>query len=630
MKFENKIVVVYAFLGSLWILFSDKILLEFIQNPGMLTSIQTFKGWFYVLFTAILFFFFLKKHLRTLRKTQASLIEKNNELMQSQQELNVSNQTLKDYSETILNTNEELIEANVKAKENELKFQTIFENSKDGIVLLKEGKIIYSNLILSTILGFKTMDDLLRKSFIDFLCETDKASFTEILSQFKKENSRILDFEASSCRIDGQPIDLDIQANQIIFNNEPHVVLIIRDITEYKIVSQENERKKHELKKVKEKAEESHLLKMEFLQNMSHEVRTPMNGILGFSNFLTQKDLCETKRNLYINVIQNSGHQLMKIMDDILEISVLGAKQVEINKTRISLNALLFELYSVFEINAKAKQLDFKIIEGLNDRESFIISDKTKLKRIISNLLENALKYTEKGAVHLGYTLEGEFLHIFVKDTGIGIHKEKLDQVFKKFSQEEKELSRKYGGLGLGLSIAKENAELLGGTILLDSEKGKGSNFYVKIPYQPFQVEHEYHKIIEKKKRLAENLENKSVLVVEDEIINYKYLEVLLGDIKNINCNILYSKNGKEALDLCQTNVDIDLILMDLKMPIMNGYLATKLIKDIRPGVSIIAQTAYSGQEDKDKAILVGCSDTLIKPINPVEFELIIDKYLLS
>lgn len=628
--FEYKIVVVYAFLGSLWIIFSDKFLFYFVQHPESLTSFQTYKGWLYVISTAILFFFFLKKHLMAQRETQISLINRNKELMESQQELNVSNQTLKAYSETILNTNEELIGANVKAKENELKFQTIFENSKDGIVLLKKGEIIFSNLIFAKILGFKKGKDFLKKPFVNILNLQDKTSFTEILNNIKIGDKKTVDIELKALKNDKQSIELDIQANEVSFNKVSHIVLIIRDITEHKRVAQEIKKKTDDLEKAKEKAEESNQLKKEFLQNMSHEVRTPMNGILGFSNFLSQENLCETKKNIYINVIQNSSHQLMKIMDDILEISVLDAKQVDVKESRISLNALLFELYSIFEINAKEKKIEFTISEGLKDRESFILSDKVKLKKVLSNLLENALKFTEVGSVELGYALEGESLNIFVKDTGVGIQKNKFDQIFKKFSQEEKDLSRKYGGLGLGLSIAKENADLLHGEVIVESQKGIGSNFYLKIPYKPFEVEPERKESIEIKKQLIKKIKNKSVLVVEDEIINYKYLEVLLGDIKGVNCNIMYSKNGQEALDLCLTNVEIDLILMDLKMPVMNGYIATKLIKDIRPGVPIIAQTAYSSQEDKEKATLVGCSDTLIKPINPIEFDLVIDKYLIG
>ncbi len=238
----------------------------------------------------------------------------------------------------------------------------------------------------------------------------------------------------------------------------------------------------------KERAEESEQLKSEFIRNMSHEIRTPMNSILGFSRMLSNPVKTSDKKRQYINVIQNSGKQLLRIIDDILEISKLGTKQVKVIKNKVCLNNLLFELFSIFDIKAKEKRISLYLKKELPDTESTILTDGIKLNKILSNLLENAIKFTNEGFIEFGYivgTGRDLSLQLYVKDTGIGIKPESQKTIFDRFSQEEKSLSRNVGGLGLGLSIAKENVELLGGKITLQSEKGKGTTFFVTIPYKP-------------------------------------------------------------------------------------------------------------------------------------------------
>lgn len=372
-----------------------------------------------------------------------------------------------------------------------------------------------------------------------------------------------------------------------------------------------------EIKIAKEKAEESNNLKNEFLNNMSHEIRTPLNGILGFTEFLNNPNLSEEKKKNFIKIIQSSGQQLMQIIDDIIDISILGTKQIKVIESKVCLNDLMMELFSIFDIKAKENKTPLYLKNGLSDFKSTIITDKTKLNKVISNLLENSLKFTNEGSIEFGYQLKNNELEIYVKDTGIGIDSKKHELIFERFVQAEKELSKKTGGLGLGLSIVKENVELIGGKIRLESEKGKGSTFLITIPYKPvYSIDEK----IDKSKKI--------ILIAEDEEVNYLYLESLLNEIEKLDCQIIHAKNGQEAIDMCKINPTIDLVLMDVKMPLVNGYEATAKIRAFNKKLPIVALTAYTGNEEREKSILAGCDDFISKPINLQTFNSLIDKYL--
>ncbi|MBI9067277.1 MAG: PAS domain S-box protein [Salinivirgaceae bacterium] len=395
-------------------------------------------------------------------------------------------------------------------------------------------------------------------------------------------------------------------------------------------ISLERKKAEQDLKSALVKAQESDQLKTEFLNNMSHEIRTPLNGILGFSKLLDKSNKSEQKRKQYVNIIQDSGNQLMRIIEDILEISQLGTKQVEAIEKEICLNDLLLDLFSIFDIKAKEIKLPLYFKKGLSDKDSWILTDKSKLNKIISNLLENALKFTREGFIEFGYQQLNSSLEIYVKDTGIGIKPESQEIIFERFSQEEKGLSRNVGGLGLGLSISKENAELLGGSIKLQSEKGKGSTFIVTIPYKPVNLKIEKNSSVNDTGKTTKKRDKYTILIVEDEVINYIYLETLIEEEIDLECKTIYARNGKEAVDICTKKEGIDFVLMDLKMPVMDGFEATKLIKELRPDLPIVAQTAYSKQEDRDKAISAGCDDYITKPISEETLNEILIKYLIT
>ncbi len=237
------------------------------------------------------------------------------------------------------------------------------------------------------------------------------------------------------------------------------------------------------------KAEESDLLKSEFLRNLSHEVRTPINGIIGFAELLNNEDLTMESRSKYTKIIQSRCYQLMNTLDDILEISCLETCQQEPLFVPVNLNELLMEAYLLFSKKAKKKGLILAVEKGLPYHASQVLTDGDKLMKALNNLLDNAVKYTSMGSVKYGYFLKENTIQFYVKDTGIGISPENIKNIFIKFSQESKDISRDFGGLGLGLSISQKIVELLGGNIKVESIKGLGSTFYLNIPYKPVKDE---------------------------------------------------------------------------------------------------------------------------------------------
>ena len=395
------------------------------------------------------------------------------------------------------------------------------------------------------------------------------------------------------------------------------------------IFSNISERKQLELKHIadKEKAEENKKLSNDFISNLSHEIRTPMNGILGFTKFLSDPNLTEIKRKHYVSIIQNSGKQLMRTMDDLLEFSKLWTKQVKTIEKEICLNDFLLELFTVFDVKAKENKIPLYLRKGLSDKESTILIDETKLSNVLGNLLENALKFTKEGFIELGYKQTDSNLEIYVKDTGIGIKSDRQNSIFGRFSKEEIDSSKNIGGLGLGLWIARENTELLNGKITLKSKKDKGSTFFVTLPYTPALSSLDNNNSTSPLKQDEKEEPHKcNILIAEDEEINFLFLEILLKNKVDLHCNIIHAKNGAEAVTICQKNTEIDFVLMDLKMPIMDGFEAIKLIKEFRPELPIVAQTAFSSAEDKERVFAAGFNDFLSKPISQEDLSEVINK----
>lgn len=510
----------------------------------------------------------------------------------------------------------ELIKAKEKAEESEMLFKNLFDKHSAVMLLIEpnEGKIIRANNAALDFYGYKS-HDIHQKYIQNINIMSEKEVKNEWMNALNQRRNYFIFNHALSS---GEIRTVEVHSSPIIHENKKVLFSIIHDITQRK-------EQEYELVQAKEKAEEANRLKTEFLRNMSHEIRTPMNGIVGFADLLNSPDMSYDKRKYYTKIIQNSSWQLLRIIDDILEISILETKQDRIIESEFCINDLLMELFSIFSIKSKDRNIPIYLIKEFDDNNCSIITDKTKLNKILSNLLENAIKFTNKGYIELGYKKENDDIIFFVTDTGIGISPEKQDVIFERFLQESVETSSKYGGLGLGLSIAKENTNLLGGSISLKSEKGKGSTFFVKIPYKSENNKLSIHNE-DSDNKFSKKV--KTILIVEDEEVNFLYIEALISRNKSISCYLQHAKNGLDAIKICEKNQNIDLILMDIKMPILDGIQATEKIKSMLPDIPIIAQTAYSSKVDKEQLFNQGFDDFISKPINKTQFFAIINKYL--
>jgi PAS domain S-box-containing protein len=389
----------------------------------------------------------------------------------------------------------------------------------------------------------------------------------------------------------------------MIYQGKKAMLEIFQDITDRK----ENEA---ELIAAKEKAEESDRLKTAFLHNISHEIRTPMNAIVGFSALLGESELDKVTQKSYIETIMQSSNHLLAIISDIVDISNIEANLVKTSKNAININSLLESLYNQFQIKAVEKGIILACESNLGDSEALISGDSTKLTQIISNLLNNALKFTDEGSIIVSLKKAGRLIQFSVSDTGIGIPGDFQDRIFERFYQLQNTTSRIYEGTGLGLAISKAYVELMGGKIWVSSEPGKGTTFTFTIPYQK-QIIAEKPSV---ERAVTETFRFKrkmKILVAEDIDSNFMLLTYFL---KGTNAEIIRAVNGRVALEKCLAEKDIDLVLMDIKMPGMDGYTAVKLIREAKITIPIIAQTAYA--DDKARALEVGCNGFLSKPFD--------------
>ncbi len=496
-------------------------------------------------------------------------------------------------------------QAEIALRRSEEKYRGIFENvqdmyyetSIDGTIL----EISPSIEILSK--GQYQMDDLIGKSMLDFYSEPKER---QALLTVLQEMGAVTDFEITLKNRDGSNIPCSI-SSKICSDAQGRPEKIIgsmHDITDRKNATEK-------LKLAKEKAESSDKLKTTFLNNISHEVRTPLNGILGFAEIMSQTDLSEEEKRVSLSMLFESSDRLLNTITNYMDISLITSGTMSVYKKDFLPERILRELYARKLIKCSARNLELLLeIPELTEKLT-ICSDPDILRKVLIHLLSNAIKFTEKGIIKYGFTVHKTELEFFIKDTGIGIGEESLNNVFEHFVKEDRGPLKMTEGSGLGLSISKGLIELLGGKIWVESEKGKGSGFYFTIPYEKELKNHINSPVAGRKKKIVKA---KSILIAEDDETNFFYLNALLK--QNTSAEIIHASNGKEAIEKFHQNPDIGLILIDIKMPVMDGLEATRYIKAINPDIPVIAITAYAMAGDEARMIDAGCDYYLSKPIN--------------
>jgi len=505
----------------------------------------------------------------------------------------------------------------LKIKNEEWKL--FFENLNQPVFVTdRELNIIYSNRSISNLLD---TDDFIGKSFNEFL------NNVEVLSNLPEhfiENLKKISFAKSlefEIRKGNEYYQLNF--NPIYSENGEidKLICIATKITNKKIVEEE-------LRKAKEKAENSSKMKSSFLANMSHEVRTPLNGIIGFSSMLDNDNLSSEKRKLYIDYIHKGAHQLMTIINDIIDFSKIDAGLLEIKKQPVNVVELINDQIVYFRNEIEKQNKEIVIRKRIIDIDKNLIinADEIRLRQVLSNLLSNAIKFTYRGYIEVGLLIKNSNLLFYVKDTGIGIEKDKLDIVFERFKQLHNSYSREYKGSGLGLAICKALVNLMGGKIWVESEKDVGSVFYFTIPLELVKSV-KNSKTIKNRKMptINYNFKNKKILIIEDDLYNIEYLKAVLQPSE---CDLLIANDFEETKK--KLSKEISVVLLDIRLPEKDGFFVADYIRKYFPELPIIIHTAHALEEDIEKAMKKGFNEYLIKPVKPEVLLNTISKYIFN
>ncbi len=533
----------------------------------------------------------------------------------------------------------ELVKIQKLLQQSESQLRAITDAAQDAILMMdSRGNISYWNPAAQRILGYSS-EEAMGQNLHRLLAparywEAHQNAFPEFLRS-GAGNAVGKTLELQALRKDGAEITIAMSLSAVQLNGSWHAVGILRDITELKQAREELLQTNRYLEEatafardMATQAEMANLAKTEFLANMSHEIRTPMNAILGFSDLLAEEQF-QPHQVEYIQIIKQSGHNLLRIIDDILDLSKIETGKMDLEMLDCSLTEILQMVFAMLQPKAAQKGLDFQILCPPETPDS-IHTDPIRLKQCLINLVNNAIKFTETGHVHLHVSCresqDRPMLSFEVEDTGIGISAEKLQLIFEPFSQADSSTTRKYGGTGLGLTITKKLAVLLGGDIRVQSEPGRGSRFTLTLPYQPHQEPStaDESPAVHPTETPACRLSDARILVAEDNPTNQILIEILL---KKIGLHPVLVSNGRLAVDQALAE-SFDLILMDMQMPVMNGYEAVALLRKKGVRIPIIALTASAMKHDEAKCLEAGCDAYLTKPINLIQLQNALEPYL--
>jgi len=487
--------------------------------------------------------------------------------------------------------------------------QTIFE-------IDTHGNIVYTNEYGFKLTGY-TQKDLEKGMSIFHMIPSKehkklKANFSNLLTRQK-----VTPHEYLIRKKNGTTFPVLIYTSPMYYNKK-HIGYrgVIADISTIK-------RTENELIKAKEKAEEADRIKTAFLENISHEIRTPLNGIMGLSELLKEKNIPAEDMEHYVDIIVDRGKHLLCIINDIIDIAKIESGQLFYKPKHFALNNMLDKLFTRFSLlkNNHKDKIDFSIKKGLKNKEDKVYTDPYMLEQILLNLLSNAFKYTRAGSISLAYSMNKKqsIINFTIKDTGIGIPKDKQHLIFDRFRQADESKTKSYGGTGLGLTISKKLVDLLGGDIWVESEFNKGSLFSFSIPCNIFCE----NSIANQKKSF--NWKNKKILIVEDDPSSFYYIKAAL---KNTDAKIFHAVDGETAIDICKSDCNIDLILMDIQLPKTDGLTATKKIRKFNKDIPIIIETAHAMKQDQQRSLDAGSNDYISKPFERNKLLSVISKYI--
>jgi len=549
-----------------------------------------------------------------LRRTNSELVKRNEQIEAINNELLKTNQELSFQKEALSREH----------SQSEMFYRILVQSADDGISFYdRDWNLRYANDAFYRMIGL----DREKYSSIDpsKLIHPEDSNYDRDRAAALKSDG-VFESELRLKHKDGHYRNLSTRS--VTVRNESGEMIgsltISRDITTLK--------KTHEdLIKANVEAEASNRLKSSFLANISHEIRTPLNSVVGFANLLLSNDITNEVKEEYIEHINHNSEKLLQIIGDIIDLSRLESSQIEITYEEASVNNIVNEIVEEARKIVKRNEKSIIIVANnlLEDNGDLIFTDRVWLKRVLNHLMDNAVKFTLEGSVRLTYAKENDNLVFRIRDTGIGINKENLDHIFEEFRQEMDGHHRPFEGLGVGLTLAKEVVERMGGKIYVQSEKGVGSEFSFSIPYRPAGGSTRIKSKLSASDPLSQplNWSKRKCLLVDDNKDVLLYLNRVLLDT---GINILSARSGSEALEIVKKVVDLDVVLLDMQMPGMNGIETTKEIRKIRRDIPIIAQTAFIFEDDKDIILEAGCDACLIKPIRKDHLLTVMSSFIKS